>query len=215
MDQGMTRAQWIAFGAILRQIHAVTLSPSLAQLMPRETFVPVGTGLVRDLDAHIGERTFADPTSEMLATFWRERREEIHTLVARAEVLGQRLARRALAPVLCHADIHTANVLLDADGQVWIVDWDETLLAPKERDLMFVVGAASASGWSAHARRSSFSRATVRRHSIRSRWRITVMPGRWAISARSVRRSSSGRISGRSRGMPRSTYSWACSCPAI
>jgi spectinomycin phosphotransferase len=31
-------------------------------------------------------------------------------------------------------------VLLDDGGQVWIVDWDETILAPKERDLMFVVG---------------------------------------------------------------------------
>jgi spectinomycin phosphotransferase len=42
--------------------------------------------------------------------------------------------------VLCHADIHTNNVLLDAGGTVWIVDWDDTVLAPKERDLMFVVG---------------------------------------------------------------------------
>lgn len=42
--------------------------------------------------------------------------------------------------MLCHADIHTANVLIDAGGQVWIVDWDETVLAPKERDLMFAVG---------------------------------------------------------------------------
>ena len=50
------------------------------------------------------------------------------------------MAHRPLAHVLCHADIHTNNVLLDADGAVWIVDWDDTLLAPKERDLMFVVG---------------------------------------------------------------------------
>jgi spectinomycin phosphotransferase len=31
-------------------------------------------------------------------------------------------------------------VLVDADGQPWIVDWDEAILAPRERDLMFVVG---------------------------------------------------------------------------
>jgi spectinomycin phosphotransferase len=42
--------------------------------------------------------------------------------------------------VLCHADLHTGNVLLDDAGRVWIVDWDETVLAPRERDLMFVVG---------------------------------------------------------------------------
>jgi spectinomycin phosphotransferase len=139
-DQGMTRSQWIAYGTILRQIHAATLPPDLAQLMPRETFVPEGAGLVRDLEAHLGGRTFADPTAQALATFWHERRDEIHTLVRRAEELGLRLAERAPAFMLCHADIHTANVLLDAGARVWIVDWDETVLAPKERDLMFVVG---------------------------------------------------------------------------
>jgi spectinomycin phosphotransferase len=41
---------------------------------------------------------------------------------------------------VCHTDIHTNNVLLAADQQVWIVDWDETILAPRERDLMFVIG---------------------------------------------------------------------------
>jgi spectinomycin phosphotransferase len=64
----------------------------------------------------------------------------IHTLVTRAEELGQQLARRVLPGVLCHGDIHTNNVLLDGHGAVWIVDWDDTVLAPKERDLMFVVG---------------------------------------------------------------------------
>ncbi|MDB5056881.1 MAG: aminoglycoside phosphotransferase [Chloroflexi bacterium] len=65
----------------------------------------------------------------------------------RAEDLGRRLAGRALPFVLCHADIHIANVLLDAGGQVWIVDWDETMLAPKERDLMFVLGGGISRSW--------------------------------------------------------------------
>jgi spectinomycin phosphotransferase len=116
------------------------LAPDLAQLMQRETFVPAGAAMVRELEAHMAGRTFADPAAQALATVWHERRDDIHTLVARAEELGRRLAQRAPAFVLCHADIHTANVLLDGGGQVWIVDWDDTVLAPKERDLMFVVG---------------------------------------------------------------------------
>ena len=49
--------------------------------------------------------------------------------------------REGSAPmVLCHADLHTRNVLLEGDEQFWIVDWDETVLALKERDLMFLVG---------------------------------------------------------------------------
>ncbi len=36
--------------------------------------------------------------------------------------------------------MHPNNVLIDTDDQLWIVDWDEVLLAPKECDLMMGVG---------------------------------------------------------------------------
>jgi spectinomycin phosphotransferase len=140
MAQGMAPPQWIAYGAILRQIHTTALAPTLAHLMRRETFVPAGAATVRAVEAHIGRRALADPAAQDLAALWHERRDIIHTLVARAEELGRQLAQRAPPCVLCHADIHTNNVLLDAGGAVWIVDWDDTVLAPKERDLMFVVG---------------------------------------------------------------------------
>ena len=42
--------------------------------------------------------------------------------------------------MLCHADIHGGNVLIDADGSIYIVDWDDPIMAPKERDLMFIGG---------------------------------------------------------------------------
>lgn len=140
MVQGMTPPQWIAYGASLRQIHATTLPPDLAQSMQRETFVPVGAGMIRDLETHMGSTSVAGPEARALAAFWQQRRDVIRTLTERAEELGRRLSRTAPAFVLCHADIHTNNVLLDVDGQLWIVDWDDTVLAPRERDLMFAVG---------------------------------------------------------------------------
>src|SRR5919201_1920229 len=140
MAPGMVPSQWIAYGAILRQIHTTPITAELAHLMRRETFVPAGAATVRAVDTHIGGQTLADPVVQDFATLWNERWDTVHTLVARAEELGQRLAQWAPPCVLCHADIHTNNVLLDAGGTVWIVDWDDTVLAPKERDLMFVVG---------------------------------------------------------------------------
>jgi spectinomycin phosphotransferase len=140
MERGMTDQQWIDYGALLRQIHATVVTPDLARVIRRDPFSPAGAGLVRRLDAQIGARTFDDPPASALATFWQARREEIRTLLGRAEELGQWLARAGPGLVLCHADVHTGNVLLDADQRVWIVDWDETILAPPERDLMFVVG---------------------------------------------------------------------------
>ncbi len=45
---------------------------------------------------------------------------------------------------LCHADIHTANVLIGDDRQFWFVDWDGAALVLRERELLFVVGGISA-----------------------------------------------------------------------
>ena len=72
--------------------------------------------------------------------WWRagaRRQEEIATLVERAADLAQELQQRSLPFVLCHTDLHAGNVLLGADGELAIVDWDDPIFAPKERDLMF------------------------------------------------------------------------------
>src|SRR5919198_5433057 len=140
MERGLSDQQWVAFGTILAQIHATTLPPRLLQTMRRESYAPEGADVVRRLDAHISTRTFDDPAARAFAACWQSRREDIRTLLGRAEGCGRRLARKGLACVVCHTDIHTNNVLLAADQKVWIVDWDETILAPRERDLMFVIG---------------------------------------------------------------------------
>jgi spectinomycin phosphotransferase len=145
-EAGMSEAQWVEYGSALRRIHDTALPADLLALLRRETHVPKSTQLIGELDARIGARSFADPLEEALVAVWRARREQIHRLADRAEALGLRLRQGSRPPILCHADIHTANVLVDAEGRLWIVDWDEAMLAPKERDLMFVVGGIG-SGW--------------------------------------------------------------------
>jgi spectinomycin phosphotransferase len=61
--------------------------------------------------------------------------------------LAESLSREPLAFVLCHADIHASNVLVDGRDALYIVDWDDPLLAPKERDLMFIGGAQGFVGY--------------------------------------------------------------------
>jgi spectinomycin phosphotransferase len=139
MAQGMSDAQWIEYGAILRQIHGAAIPPDLERRLRRETFRPDGAAAIRRLDAHLAAGAFADDAeSQALAAFWHDQRDLIHTVLERAEDLGQRLTQKSPSLVLCHADIHTNNVLLDTDERVWVTDWDETMLAPRERDLMFV-----------------------------------------------------------------------------
>jgi len=139
-EAGMPEAQWVEYGAAVRRIHETTLPSALQDVARSETYISRASQLIMDLDAHIGMRSFTNPLEQALVSVWRTRRRQIHGLADRAGALGLRLRKKPLPLVLCHADIHTENVLLDAAGRLWIVDWDEAMLAPKERDLMFVVG---------------------------------------------------------------------------
>lgn len=143
MDCGLSPLQWAEFGAVIRQVHACTPPAGVLATLRRETFIPKWAGVVRRLAQLISGQDFAQPSARALAAFWRPRQAEIAALVARTEELGQIARRRNLPHVICHADMHTANVLVVAQGGLFLIDWDEVLLAPRERDLMFVVGGAA------------------------------------------------------------------------
>jgi spectinomycin phosphotransferase len=139
-EVGLSPDQWRRLGAALAGVHALPPAPELTRLVGREAFRPSRRELLPRLEAVVDDPDRDDPVAEELATFWRARRQVIDALVERAGRLGRRAARSPSRPVLCHADLHTWNVLVDAGRRLWIVDWDEAVLAPRERDLMFVVG---------------------------------------------------------------------------
>jgi spectinomycin phosphotransferase len=90
---------------------------------------------------------------------WREHRGRI---LAAAEAVP-RLAGHITPAVLCHADPHLGNVLApktgaDDDSSVWLVDWDDAVLATTELDLMFVLGATYGSEWIGDRERTWFAR---------------------------------------------------------
>jgi spectinomycin phosphotransferase len=140
MDVGMPDACWVEFGSVLNRLHTVKLIPDLAGQIKRETFIPKQLEFAKELHAHVKNRKFDDPFQKELAAFWLENYGTISTILHRTESLAKRMQETDLEFVLCHADVHTGNVLLSEDDKIYIVDWDETLLAPRERDLLFVIG---------------------------------------------------------------------------
>jgi len=136
---GLSLSQWIALGRALRRLHRAQLPFDLASSMRREQFVPLKGDLAWSLHEEVATVRYTDPIRQDMADFWQERRAEIEKILRRAEELG-RMAQECHPPiVLCHADIHIWNVLVDPSGSLFIIDWDETILAPPERDLMFLV----------------------------------------------------------------------------
>ena len=135
----LSRRQWMAWGKLLRQIHRADISPALYDILPREAFgekwLPRFDRVIRALD---GAEAVGEIASFTAAT-WRENNDAIAESRRRYINLGKELSAQSPALVLCHADIHQANLIIDASGRLRVVDWDEAILAPVERDLMFFV----------------------------------------------------------------------------
>lgn len=136
-ERSLSDAQWMALGKSLRAVHSAVLPATLATRVPREEYSPQWRDAVMAFGQQVEDDRFADPIAERLAEGWRAKRQEITTLVYRAADLGQVLQGRSISFVLCHTDLHAGNVLLGTDDELAIVDWDDPIFAPKERDLMF------------------------------------------------------------------------------
>lgn len=138
--------QWVDLGRALRRIHAVVLPPALSGHIQRESYAPQWRETVKTYLDRAPAGVFDDPVAAKTAALLREQRTVILDLVGRTERLAQVLIDRSPEFVLCHADIHAGNLLIQDDGRFYIVDWDNPLLAPKERDLMSI-GAGLMGGW--------------------------------------------------------------------
>ncbi|HWV23652.1 MAG TPA: aminoglycoside phosphotransferase family protein [Thermomicrobiales bacterium] len=140
MERGMTPEQWRRFGTALRAVHDFPCPTEIRTRIPASTFALPSAVLVREISGLIGSTSFSSHAAARFAAFWREHQTKIDDILTRALHLGHILSARRFAHVPCHADIHSANILVGDDGRIWLVDWDAPLLAPRERDLIFVIG---------------------------------------------------------------------------
>jgi spectinomycin phosphotransferase len=131
---------WIEFGAALKRIHSAVVPPSLSNHIQRETYSPRWREIVKTALARVETDAFVDPVAVKLAVYLKAKRAEILNLVGRTERLAQTLQAQAPEGVVCHADLHAGNILIDAAGALYIIDWDTLICAPKERDLMYAGG---------------------------------------------------------------------------
>jgi spectinomycin phosphotransferase len=139
-ETALSPAQWTAVGHTMRKVHTAILPEDLARRVPRESFSPRNRAIAKELYTQVEQRVFDDQIAAHFADFWTANRTEIQVVIERAEQLAPQMQQRAAEFCLCHSDLHAGNVLLGADDELVIVDWDNPILAPKERDLMFVGG---------------------------------------------------------------------------
>lgn len=139
-EQDLSDQQWRDLGTALKRVHTIPRPVSFKAHFPQETYTAYWRERVKMFVEHQAEFILAEPVSTELGLFLKAKEDEILHLVQHTEQLAQRLVRQAPEFVVCHADIHAGNVLLDSHNTLFIVDWDTLILAPKERDLMYVGG---------------------------------------------------------------------------
>jgi len=139
--------QWIEFGAVLKQFHTTEFPTEITCDIPSEKFSPRWRETVRTFLKRIDEENFDEPVASEMAAFLKSKSQVTLELVDRSGQLARLLQARPLDFILCHADIHGWNLLIDNKGALYVVDWDTLVFAPKERDLMFIGGALGNSGY--------------------------------------------------------------------
>ena len=128
------------FGKALRQVHDIQVPPAILKQIRKEDYSSLWREAVQGLSTQVNMAANGDDVTSMFTKFMQANRETILRLVNGAEQLCKKIKDQAPPFVLCHSDIHGGNVLLDQGGALYMVDWDNPIMAPRERDLMFIGG---------------------------------------------------------------------------
>lgn len=135
---GMTAQQWQETGRTLKQIHQVVLPAKGFEGVRKETFDPSEYARwLRAFDAQHAHTEGKNAAERLILSAWITYRDTIHTAVASLEKLAEALQQRSGPYVICHADLHASNLLRTQDGCVFVIDWDDVKLAPRERDFIY------------------------------------------------------------------------------
>src|ERR1051326_904483 len=146
---GMTNEHWRELGSIFKRIHQVTVPSEWFESLRKETFDAaeyirwIQTFETQQLHSRHG----GSVSQDTLRADWLTHQATIHKAVSSLEKLAAVLQKRSGPYVFCHADLHPANLIRDSNDHVFVIDWDDVMLAPKERDFIFVREAAIDAFW--------------------------------------------------------------------
>jgi len=131
-------------GDLLGRLHAATEKVPASLPRTEDFAIPSSESLLRaldDLDRPWSTGPFAEPARERL----RGAARGIGKQLERYDELVVEVGASSGSWVLTHGEPHSANVIRD-DERLYVVDWDTTLIAPRERDLRMVLDTDS-TGW--------------------------------------------------------------------
>lgn len=141
LDAPLDERGWRAFGQLLAALHTLPVEGEVRTVVPREDFDPSRwADHFERIDAELDGTVSGEP-AERLAELWHPHCAQLREVHQHTRSLAERLRSQGDLPrhVPCHGDPHLGNLVLTDDGHLALLDFDDAVLAPPERDLMFVL----------------------------------------------------------------------------
>ena len=155
-------------GALLGRLHAAT-DRVPADLPRREDFaLPSRAALVEAL-ADLGRRWASGPFAEPARRLLEGSAHDVRRRLRAYDELAAGVRRSSSAWVITHGEPHRANVIRGPQGVVHLVDWDTTLIAPRERDLRMVLD-RELTGWNEYVAACGATSLNRRAVQLYERW---------------------------------------------
>ena len=114
---------------IVKDLHAVDTAP-FYYICPKENY---HLEFCNELKFFIEQRSTELPIN--FRNLIAENSINILEKLDKAEKAAEQLREKKLPMVLCHTDIHGGNIMRDPNGKLYLIDWENMMLAPKEADL--------------------------------------------------------------------------------
>lgn len=124
------------FGKLLAEIHELT--PRVKAVTPKETFIFRHDAVFREkLNSFVNLQngSIAERTASKLL---KDNYQNLIVLYNKFQTLSANCREKSWEMVLTHGDA-PGNILVKASDDFYIVDWDDILLAPAERDVWFLL----------------------------------------------------------------------------
>lgn len=138
-DHKLTVEEFRVLGRVLAKLHNAT--PQVSDYAEKEhyetPFVRTYEKVLKEIAKEPGRGN--EPQKELkklLLPHLSRLEREVYSLE------NDRLKAQAVKPkfVICHGDLTSSNILVTPGHDLYLADWDAPLLAPKERDLVFLTG---------------------------------------------------------------------------
>ena len=135
-------------GVLLGRLHAASGVIDTGRPRRDDCGIP-GRSVLDDALASLDSSWDAGPFGEPARALLAGRAEELQQRLRDYDVLAARVRERSGTWVITHGEPHRGNVIVEADGHRRLVDWDTVLVAPRERDLLFVLD-DGLTGWDSY-----------------------------------------------------------------